>query len=117
QPEVRRKGTVRLSEYQVVELNRAVPRERIEQLGSKPKFWFRHSDGRLWLFKYARENTGEHWAEKIAAEVAALLGVPHARVELASADGQWGAICCDFTHEGELELVHGNELLVEMDPE
>ena len=51
-------------------------------MGSKSKFWCR-IEGRegKWLFKYPRENTGEHWAEKIA--VAEHLGIPHGAVELA----------------------------------
>jgi hypothetical protein len=34
----------------------------LEQLGSKPKFWFRFSGHPKedWLFKYARPGTGEH---------------------------------------------------------
>src|SRR6266581_3390089 len=51
----------------------------VEQLGSKPKFWFRQDD-QLWLFKEARANTGEDWAEKVAAEIAKLVGMPAARI-------------------------------------
>ena len=56
-----------------------------EDMGTKEKFWYRNltDGGREWLFKNPRENTGEHWAEKIAAEVANVLGIPHATVELA----------------------------------
>ena len=43
-----------------------------EQLGSKSKFWIAR-DAERWLFKEARENTGEDWAEKVASEVAQLL--------------------------------------------
>jgi hypothetical protein len=50
-----------------------------EQLGSRPKFWYRVAgDNQPWLFKYTREHTGEDWSEKIASEVAKLLGVPAA---------------------------------------
>ena len=53
-----------------------------EDMGTKEKFWYRNpgDGGREWLFKNPRENTGEHWAEKIAAEVANVLGIPHATV-------------------------------------
>ncbi|MBV8466242.1 MAG: hypothetical protein JO218_09885 [Burkholderiales bacterium] len=54
-----------------------------EQLGSKPKFWVQRDDGR-WLFKEARTNTGEDWAEKVAAELAHAIGVAAADVELAN---------------------------------
>jgi hypothetical protein len=36
-----------------------------EALGTKRKFWVER-DGERWLFKYARENTGEDWSEKLA---------------------------------------------------
>jgi hypothetical protein len=89
-----------------------VPENR-EPLGSKRKLWFRDVAGekpRL-LFKYNRPGTGEDWSEKIAAELARLLGVPHAEVELATFDAQPGAAIVDFTDNEQLSLVHGNELL------
>ncbi len=84
-----------------------------EQLGSKPKFWFRsQEDDQEWLFKFTREGTGEHWSEKIAAEVAAWMGVPAARVELAEFTGKRGAASLSFVRRKEgFDLVHGDELL------
>lgn len=68
--------------------------------------------GSDWLFKYpARAASGEHWAEKVAAEVAALLAIPHARVELAEFQGQRGSITQSFLPGGAAELAHGNEVL------
>ena len=85
--------------------------EDIEQLGSKPKFWFYRGKQR-WLFKEARANTGEDWAEKVTAEIAPLVGVSAARVELAVARGKSGSATLNFvdSNAGEV-LVHGNELL------
>jgi hypothetical protein len=91
-----------------------------ETLGSKPKFWFSRGKER-WLFKEARENTGEDWAEKIAAEVAATLDIPAAKVELAEFAGRRGCASRSFvdTSRGQA-LIHGNEVLaglvVEYDP-
>jgi len=84
-----------------------------EQLGSKPKFWFRlKDDEQRWLFKFAREGTGEHWAEKIAAEVASRLGLPAARVELADFMGKRGSASRSFVFKEQgWDLVHGDELL------
>lgn len=84
-----------------------------EQLGSKEKFWFRlKDDSQRWLFKFGREGTGEHWAEKVAAEVAVLLGLPAARVELAAFMGKHGSASRSFVHtEQGWDLVHGDELL------
>ena len=69
-------------EYPIVDIPQDA-REDIEQLGSKPKFWVSLADGR-WLFKVARPNTGEDWAEKVAAELAKHLDIEAADVELAS---------------------------------
>ena len=82
-----------------------------EFLGTKDKFWYRSpSQNTDWLFKYPRPSSGEHWAEKIAAEMADLLGVLHARVELATFQGYRGSVSESFTR-GERELIHGNEVL------
>ena len=54
--------------------------ENREPLGSKKKLWFRDPMGtepRV-LFKYNRADTGEDWSEKVASELAQLLGLPHA---------------------------------------
>lgn len=84
---------------------------RDETMGTKSKFWYRKPDGEgEWLFKYAQENTGQHWAEKIAAEVADTLRTYHARVELAEFKGRRGTVTESFAREGR-ELRHGNEIL------
>lgn len=91
-----------------------------EQMGSKDKCWVRlPDDSNPWLFKYSRMSagnmTGEHWAEKIAAEIAALMGVPHAQVELAVMDGHPGSLSQRFPQlsraGASVELEHGNALL------
>lgn len=88
-----------------------------EDTGAKPKFWFRIGDaGANWLFKHPRPNTGEHWAEKIAAEVAGSLGVDHAEVELATYDGSRGSVTKSFDKAG-FTLFHGNQIMVESDME
>lgn len=80
-------------------------------MGTKEKFWYRDPDDDVdWLFKHPRENTGEHWAEKIAAEVAELLGVPHATVELAEFEGRRGSASRSFVSD-DYELWHGNQIM------
>jgi len=83
-----------------------------EAMGSKDKFWYRkpEPDKVDWLFKYPQANTGQHWAEKIAAEVAAKLGIFHAVVELAIFQNVRGSATQSFAREGR-ELVHGNQAL------
>jgi hypothetical protein len=90
-------------------------RDQLEPIGSKEKFWFRDGSD-FWLFKQARANTGENWAEKIAAELAGLLGLPHAQVELATHEGSLGIVTTNFTNlRIPSVLVHGNELLFMLD--
>ena len=98
--------------FSIIEIHSDSP-ELTEQLGSKPKFWFRlEGDEQPWLFKYAREGTGEHWSEKIAAEVAHLIKVPAATVDLAEFTGKRGSASRSFVRRKEgYDLVHGDELL------
>lgn len=96
--------------YQIVTIPHDA-REDTEQLGSKPKFWVLLPDGR-WLFKEARPNTGEDWAEKAAAEVAHAIGIRAATVELASFAEKRGCISRNFVDvDAGQALVHGNEIL------
>jgi hypothetical protein len=95
----------------------------LEPLGSKRKFWglLENQPDRPWLFKYARPDTGEHWAEKIASELAALMDFPAAKVELATVNGELGALVRSIlpyeAMPGEKfpirrgDLIHGNEIL------
>ena len=84
-------------------------------MGTKRKFWClpKKEEDVLWLFKYPRPDSGEHWAEKIAAETARCLGISHAVVELATAEGRRGSISKSFARGGRV-LHHGNELLAKI---
>ncbi len=86
-----------------------------EAMGTKKKFWCHDERERRWLFKFSRPDTGEHWSEKIAAEVGAALGVPCANVELAECGGLPGSLTESFVSKDSASLVHGNELLQEVD--
>ena len=96
--------------YPIISIPPAV-RGDTEPLGSKAKFWVMLGDQR-WLFKEARESTGEDWAEKVAAELAKLVGFDAADVELAEFSGRLGCVCKSFIDLKRNEgLVHGNEIL------
>jgi hypothetical protein len=92
--------------------------EAEEPLGTKPKFWF---GDHQYLFKAARKDTGEDWAEKVSAEIARYLDLPHAEYELARWEGSRrpeeanGVSSANFCPPGAA-LVLGNELLSETDP-
>ena len=83
-----------------------------ETMGTKKKVWYRQPEqqARDWLFKFPQENTGQHWAEKIAAEVAGFLRIRHARVELAVLGDIRGSATESFTRGGR-QLWHGNQVL------
>ena len=88
-----------------------------EWMGTKTKFWVSiPPDGDIWLFKHSRVSghvfAGEHWSEKLASEIAKVIGVPCADVELACFNGQPGCLSRKFSELADgVELVHGNELL------
>ena len=87
-----------------------------EMMGSKYKFWFEHEELGLCLYKQARENIGEDWAEKVASQLCELLGLPHAIYELAETwEGNRGVVSPYFLPKGGT-LVHGNELLTPIVP-
>ena len=86
-----------------------------EQMGTKFKFWYQDEQYGRTLFKEGRPGTGENWAEKLAAEFADLLGIPHAHYELAQWQGRdgivrEGVISPSLVPEGA-RLIHGNELV------
>ena len=68
--------------YKVVEIPETL--DAPENRGARPKYWVRIGEGAgRWLLKIPRPGTGEHWAEKITAEVGHIIGVDCAQVELA----------------------------------
>ena len=57
--------------------------EAVEYLGTKSKFWYREGERQI-LFKAEERGTGEDWAEKVACELCALLGLPYEREDMAA---------------------------------
>lgn len=98
-----------MSLFPIIDVPRGSARS-IEQLGTKPKFWFQQVELGSCLCKLTRPNTGEDWSEKLAAELASLLGLPHARYEFGVYEGQQCVISPRFLPE-TCTLVHGNEWL------
>lgn len=89
-----------------------------EQMGSKEKNWVRiPDDDRRWLVKVARTDdhdgtiSGEDWAEWSVQHVAALLGVPTARVRPALFQGNRATASRSILRDDTESLIHGNELL------
>ena len=82
----------------------------IENLGTKPKFWFRDEENERLLYKEARPNTGEDWSEIIAEQLAALLDMPHATYKLAVWQDTRGVVTQSLVPSGA-SLLPGNVLL------
>lgn len=103
--------------------------DTLGSVGSKRKFWYtrRVRDDRDvssreedWLFKAARQNTGEDWAEKVAAELCGLLRLPCATYELATwteeKKGQsttWNGVVTRRMEANQERLTLGNEVLAD----
>lgn len=92
-----------------------------EPMGKPGKRWLADPDGRSWLWKpttLQREQhqtfaKGEDWAEKLASELARLLGIPAADADLATLGGQAGVVIGNVVL-ANAELNHGNQLLAEV---
>jgi len=90
--------------------------ESVEQLGTKYKYWFKDPQGTHQLFKADSRGTGEDWAEKIACELAELLGVPHVHYELAfELNSERPGVICESCATGYTGLALGNQLLLSRD--
>lgn len=87
----------------------------MESLGTKRKFWHTYDNTRT-LFKIGRPGTGENWAEKIACELARLMGLPHAEYELARFGETCGINSPSFLKPDVHDLIQGNILLFEKIP-
>lgn len=99
-----------VEKFEVVEVPAGAHRQD-ETLGTKFKFWYFEDDQKI-LFKRGRPN--EDWSEKVAAEIAHRIGIPAAKVDLATLDGDVGIISPSFLEPGA-QLFHGNELLMVRD--
>ncbi len=106
-----------VDKFQVIQITQdAYELSQDETMGSKSKFWFEDPTFGRCLYKYTRYNTGEDWAEKIAAELSELLSLPHAYYELAQTwEGRLGIISRNFVPQGGT-LIHGNEILSSLVP-
>ena len=81
--------------YPVIPID--IPPREMEGRGSRRKFWIVGPDNQSdWLLKFPRPGTGEHWAEKLAAEIGRLINVDTAQVELARSGEELATICQSF---------------------
>jgi hypothetical protein len=112
--------------FQVVDVT-DWPVDEFESAGQDEKLWLREpATGSTWLYKPVTRHEdwqsrrldpeqGEDWAEKIASELARLIGLPAAFVELAERHGVRGCISLNLRPRG-WELQPGTVLLSEIVP-
>lgn len=86
-----------------------------EVAGADEKLWLEHpKSGEQWLFKPVTVKSehvhGEDWAEKVASELGAVLGVPCARVEMAVRGESVGSLSLNL-RPGGYEMHSGAVLL------
>lgn len=103
-----------MPEYPIIEVPSGAAKA-LEPLGAKKKFWFVGADGGPWLCKLVRPNTGEDWAEIVAARAAELLDLPHAHYGLGVYEGHRCVVSRSIIPPGS-SLIHGDELLRWLDP-
>lgn len=89
----------------------------IETSGAEEKYWLaKPDDDQRWLFKSVTIKEGivhgEDWAEKAVAHLATLLGIPCARIEMATRDNVPGCIGADLRPK-PYQLQPGRVLLEE----
>lgn len=89
--------------------------ETIMASGTRAKYWLidNTQPGQIkkrYLFKLPKENTGEIWAEKIAAEVGKVLGLETMTVEIAEHNDNYGLLLTNFTDENS-EFFDGGDLI------
>ena len=102
--------------FQITKVPADAP-EVTETLGTKDKFWY---GAQTFLFKQVRRGTGEDWAEKLCAELAGQIGIPHAEYDLAEWESPEGIVRGVVTRKfcpAGSALILGNELLAEADPD
>ncbi len=80
-------------------------------MGGKEKFWVSVEPFGRCLLKFPRPNTGEAWAEKAVAEIAELIGVPHADYHLAKWGSRQAVLSPLFLDRNSEFYAPGNELL------
>jgi len=102
-------------EYPIIRVPYDAPIAK-EATGSRVNFWYDHPQLGRCLYKEPRPETGEDWAEKVAAELCGLLDLPHARYELAEWKELHATISPSFEGAGQT-LILGNVLLSGMDPD
>lgn len=100
--------------YPVVDIS-GWQRAGVESEGLSPNAWYREPEtSELWLYKpvvsHGDRQQGEDWSEKLSSEIGRLIGIPAARVELATRGDHPGCISLNLCPRG-WEMHQGGLLL------
>lgn len=86
----------------------------LETAGSDEKMWLDSTSSRRALFKpnraHQNREQGEDWAEKLVAEIARLMGIPAALIDLANRSAMRGCVSYNVT-PAHFELQPGAALI------
>jgi hypothetical protein len=76
--------------------------DRIEAVGDSAEVWLSGADGAAWLYKTRPPyvHAGADWAERVTTEIAGLLTLPAARVELVRRGAERGTISRNVRPDG-----------------
>lgn len=92
--------------------------------GASKKDWLiNESTGSIGLFKYPRQHTykegvltGEHWAEKIASEIAKIIKIPCASIDIGVYKGEIGAMSYIIIDNNKESLLEGVQYIMKKYP-
>jgi len=85
--------------------------------GRNEKYWFVNHLGEEWLFKIPKVGTTEHVSEKLAYEIAQLVGIEAAETEFATYKGRLGTVSKNFVEVDKGEnLIEMLDLIQKMQP-
>ncbi len=95
-----------------------------EGSGRGRKKWLKNVNTReVGLFKYPKEHTyrqgvltGEHWAEKIASDLASIIGIPCAKTEIGTYNGEIGVMSYLILDSTSEVLVEGVQYITKRYP-
>lgn len=83
--------------------------------GRGRKVWLESQEGVIGLFKYPKESQGnicgEHWAEKIASEIAKVIELPCANIDLGYYNHQAGSMSYLITDPNKETMVEGEHYI------
>lgn len=103
--------------YEIIDLD-SWKKLRVAAPGRNEKYWFVNHLDEEWLFKVPKEGTTEHVSEKLADEIAKLVGIEASETEFATYNGRLGTVSKNFIEVDKGEnLIEMLDLIQKIEPE